>query len=340
MKVHSKLRTAISAVAGVAVVASAALIGAAPASAATNIEIGVNAVGTNAAAQYAIDNGIFAKNGLNAKLRVTPAVPLLVQALQAGQIQFMYIPLANALTARTNGGIDLKMVAPANGISKNDAKRMLTDRRFAQVTDPSSFCIRKNSGIKSGKDLSGKTIAIGSRGGLAELDFSEYIRKGGGDPKSVKWTVASMANGIDLVKRGVADAAYATTPFNTTCLEDGLDILTQADFVVNPAGGPTAGWITTSKYASANPAVVKAFQKSMYEANAAINNKANKAKFYQSASTLTKQPVEYFANQKTPYFYPTMTKADVVAWANALQRNGLVVKPVDVAGIIAPQYRP
>lgn len=325
---------------GVSSIALAASIGgASSAQAATDVVVGVNAVGTNAQVQYAIDQGIFAKNGLNVSLMVSPAPPDLVRMLQAGQIQYMYIPFANALTARTNGNIDLKIVAPANGISANDAKRMQTDKTFAKVTDPSIFCISKTSGITRGRDLQGKTIVIGSRGGLSELAFSEYIRKDGGDPKTVKWTIASMKLGMDLVAQGKADAAYGTTPWNAYCESIGLMPLTQADFQIDSNGGPVAAWIATSQYISSNPAAVQAFQKSIAEAAVQLRNKANHEKFYASASKMTKQPVDFFKVTKMPYYFTSITKADVQTTADALQRNGLVVKPVDVNGILLPQYR-
>lgn len=340
MKILKNGRRTLGALAAVAVAAGSQLFGLAPANAATDIVVGANAVGTNAVVQYAIDQGIFTKNGLNVSLKVSPAPPELVRLLAANQIQFMYIPFANALTARTNGNLDIKIVAPANGISANDAIRMKKDPVFAKVTDPSTICVNPASGIKRGRDLNGKTIAIGSRGGLSELAFSEYMRNDGGDPKSVKWTIAGMQQGMDLVKRGLADASYGTTPFNSYCESLGMKILTQADYQIDPNGGPVAAWIATAKYIAENPATVKAFQKSMYEANLQLRNKANHEKFYQSASKMTRQPVEFFKTTKMPYYFTTITKADVQTTANALQRNGLVVKPVDVPGILYTQYKP
>lgn len=340
MKIQIHGRRTVGALAALAVAAGSQLLGLAPANAATDIVVGTNAVGTNASVQYAIDQGIFAKNGLNVSLKVSPSPPELVRNLAAGQIQFMYIPFANALTARTNGGLDIKIVAPANGISPNDAVRMKKDPVFAKVTDPSTICVDPAKGITRGRDLAGRTIAVGSRGGLSELAFSEYIRKDGGDPKTVKWTIASMQQGMDLVKKGLVDASYGTTPFNSYCESIGMKILTQADFQIDPDGGPVAAWITTAKYIAENPATVKAFQKSMYEANLQLRNKANFEKFYQSASTLTRQPVDFFKTTKMPYYFTTITKADVQTTANALQRNGLVVKPVDVPGILYTQYKP
>lgn len=337
-------RSALAVPAVTALAATSLMLATTPAHAATDIIIGTQNAAVNAQVQYAQDNGIFAANGLNATIRVA-APPALTAQLVSGQIQFQYLPFANAITARTNGGIDLKVVAPANGISYNDARRMQRDPAFAALTDTSGFCVNPASGIKSGKDLQGKVVVVGSRGGLSELDFSEYIRKAGGDPKSVKWTLAPMGTGVDLVRQGKADAAYVALPFTTSCTQQGLKILTQADFVVNPAGGPTAGWVTTAQYMASNPAVVAAFQKSMWQVNEQLRGtsaaaKANQEKMVQAMMKLSGQSREYITAYKLPYFFANIRQSDLIPWALALQRNGLVIKPVDVPGLLAKQYRP
>lgn len=329
----------------VAVSAAATLIvSAGPAFAATEIIVGTQNAAVNAQVQYAQDYGVLAANGLNATIRPA-APPALIAQLAAGQIQFMYLPLANAITARTNGGINLKIIAPANGISYLDARRMRSDTKFAALTDTSAFCVRSDSSIKRGKDLEGKVVVIGSRGGLSELDFREYVRKDGGDPNTIKWTVAPMGPGIDLVKSGRADVAYAALPFTSACNQAGMKILTQADFVVNPIGGPTGAWVTTADYAAENPSVVKAFQKSIWEVNqqlAGVSSTAmaNKEKMIQSMMKLSGQPREFITAYKLPYFFGKVRQTDVTPWALALQRNGLVSKPVDIPGLLATQYTP
>lgn len=344
MKLRKSIRSTVAAVAAAALTATTFVVAASPAHAATDIIVGTQNAAVNAQVQYAQDNGIFAKNGLNATIRVG-APPALIAQLAAGQIQFMYLPLANAITARTNGGINLKVVAPANGISYLDARRMQRDPAFAALTDTSAFCVRADSSIKRGKDLEGKVVVIGSRGGLSELDFSEWIRKDGGDPKTVRWTIAPMGPGLDLVRSGRADAAYAALPFTSACNGNGLKILTQADFQVNPAGGPTAAWVTTADYAAANPSVVLAFQKSIWEVNQQLAGnsataKANREKMIQAMMKLSGQPREYITAYKLPYFFAKIRALDVKPWAEALQRNGLVVKPVDIPGLLAKQYSP
>jgi NitT/TauT family transport system substrate-binding protein len=320
------------------------IVASAPAQAATDIIVGIQQAAVNAQVQYAQDNGIFAANGINATIK-SAAPPALIAQLAAGQIQFMYLPLANAITARTNGGINLKIVAPANGISYLDARRMQRDPKFAALTDTSAMCVKADSPIKRGKDLQGKVVVVGSRGGLSELDFREFVRKDGGDPNTIKWTVSPMGPGLDLVKSGRADVAYAALPFTSACNQDGLKILKQADFVVNPAGGPTAAWVTTADYAAKNPTVVKAFQKSMWEVNAQLAGnsakaKANREKMIAAMMKVSGQPREFITAYKLPYFFAGMRQTDITPWANALQRNGLVVKPVDIPGLLATQYRP
>lgn len=342
MRSHFRTRrvTTVIAAAAAALLGST-LLGTAPASAATNIVIGVNPASTNAMAQYAIDKGFYAKNGLSASLRLDPAPPQTLAALASGQVQFVYIPIASALPAYTNSGMALKIIAPADGFSRSDAARAKKDKKFAGILDPSGICANPASGIKTAKDLAGKVVGTSSRGGLAELGIVTATRNAGGDPKQIKFAVIGLPNAVASVKNRVVDAAYVGAPFTGQCIAEGLSVVASPGLSIIPNGGPAAAWVTTAAYAAANPAVVKAFQKSMYEANkSTLGNPAAKREVALAGTKITKSTAELALAEYPRYQFTSLTKLDVQQVADALQRAGLVVKPVDVAGILAPQYRP
>lgn len=341
MKVRNTRRTALVAGAAMILGAVASTVAIAPAQAATDIKIGVNPTATNAMAVYAQDKGYFAKNGLNATTQIFPAPPQALNALAAGQVQFIYSPIASALPAYTNGGMALKIIAPADGFSHNDAARAKTDKKFAGVLDASAICANPNKGITRPRDLAGRNVGVSSRGGLAELGIQTAVRNDGGDPKTIKFAVIGLPQAVAAVKSGVVDASYTGAPYSGQCVVEGMKVVGQPGLAVIPNGGPVSVWITTAQYAAANPAVIKAFQKSMYEANAStLGNIAKKREVQIAGTKLTKATPEEATSEYPRYQYTALTKADVQQVANALQRAGLVAKPVDVAGILAPQYRP
>lgn len=341
MRSHLRLGRATTVIAAGVALLGTTLLGASPASAATNIIVGVNPSSTNAMAQYAIDKGYYAKNGLSASLQVFPAPPQSLGALAAGQVQFVYIPIASVLPAYTNSGMALKIIAPADGFSRNDAARAKKDPKFSQLLDASGICANPAKGIKTAKDLEGRNVGTSSRGGLAELGIVTATRNAGGDPKLIKFAVIGLPNAVASVKNGVVDAAYVGAPYTGQCIAEGLSVIASPGLAVIPNGGPVSVWATTAAFAASNPEVVKAFQKSMFEANkSTVGNAAAKREVALSGTKITKATPELALAEYPRYQYTTLTKADVQQVANALQRAGLVIKPVDVAGILAPQYRP
>ena len=99
-------------------------------------------------------------------------------------------------------------------------------------------------------------------------------------------------------------------------------------------------WVTTAPYAKANPEVVKAFQKSIYEITAASRNKAVMDQILVSSSKLSKLPIETVRASKPSHYYQTLTKADVQEYVSSMVAEGFIPKPINVAGILATQYRP
>lgn len=338
MKFSLKKRSAAIAAAAVAVATVSQGMGMSPANAATDINVMVFPVQTSTTgAAYALSQGIFAKNGLNATIVVGGANDV-VNQLAAGKVQFSYMPIMQALQARTNAGVDLKIVGVSDGISPNDAKRSQTDKKFALIADPTILCVNPSLKLTSPKQLEGKTVAVSARQGFAELAISTTIRKAGGDPKKVNWVVLGPGVTVAAIKAGKVDGAYVSAPYSGQCIAEGLQPLASPSVTVLTAGGPITAWVTTAAYAKANPAVVTAFQKSMYQTAVAIRTAANMKTAITESTKYTKVPVETaLAIPKMPFYFSTTTKANIDVWAKELQRNGLVAKPVDVAGALLPQ---
>ena len=340
MKLRSLTRAAVSGSAALAVALGTVALAAAPAQAATDIKITAYPLTISGATQYGVDAGIFAKNGLNATVVVLPGAPPALQQLAGGQVQFAYVPISNAIQAYANSGMDLRIVAPADGPSRNDAARAIKDPKFAAVAAPEAICVGANSGITRYKDLAGKTIGINARQGFAELSVRQAIRKDGGDPSSINWVVLGSPQTVASVKNGVVAAGYVSQPFTAQCQAEGLKTLTSPALKYRPNGGPVMSWVTTAPYAQANPAVVKAFQKSIYEITAASRNKAVMDQILVSSTKLSKLPIETVRAGKPSYYYQTLTKADVQEYVSSMVAEGFIPKPINVAGILATQYRP
>ena len=333
MKVLKK-RSALVAAAALAAGLIGQAVAGAPANAATGVTIGISANQVVAApTAYAVTKGILLKNGIDPTVQVLGAAELVPQ-LAAGRVQFAFMTIVQALQARTNSGIDLRILVASDGFSANQAKRAATDKRYGKIIDPSGICA--STSITRPRDLNGKIVAVSVRNSFPELVIGDAMRKDGGDPSTVNWVVVPSGNVVATIKTGKIDAGYTGSGFTPACEQNGLNQIASPTInTLAPEGGPVTAWVTTAKYAQENPQVVAAFQKSMYQTASLLNrNKDKMREAVELSVSYTKAPLESALATNMPYYFTTLTKAMVQKWADlAMAANQVKAKP-DVPGIL------
>lgn len=336
------IRTTLAAAASVALAAGTLALAAAPAQAATDIKVGVTPINSTGALQYAVDSGIFAKNGLNVTEIVTfPAPPPSIAALASGAVQFTYSPTIPAINAYENGGVALRIVAPADGYSRVDLAKAKKDQAFASKIDDTGVCVNPSSGISSWKDLVGKTVSVPARGAQAEVTIAAAVKNAGGDPAKINWVTLGLPQVIDSVKSGAIDAGFTVEPFTTNCTTAGLKNIGQPGIAFFDTESAIGVWVTTQTFAQQNPAAVRAFQKSMFEANSfAMKSKANMRKVLIASTKITEVPQAQALAANPPYYPLYVTRTDVSRPAQKMYELGFLKKPADIKGLLVKQYRP
>lgn len=305
-----------------------------PAHAKTDIKVGVIAISSMGAIQYAQDTGIFKKNSLNISEFVTfPAPPPGLAALNSGAVQFMYSPTIPVINAAYNGGLKLKIVAAADGYLKADVKEALTDDAFAARLDDTGVCIAKNGAVKTWKDLAGKTVSVPARGAQGEVTIAAAVKKAGGDPSTINWVVLGFPEVQTAVSRGTIAAGFVVEPFTTACgtaeaalKGPGTQFFTE--------GGAIGVWVTTEKYAKDNPQIVKGFQRAIYSANKAGMARSTANAVLRASMKITKQTF-VVAKSANPTFYPSnVLTAEVQSVADKMLSLGFLKKKVNVRSLI------
>jgi ABC-type nitrate/sulfonate/bicarbonate transport system substrate-binding protein len=308
-----------------------------PAHARTDIKVGVIAINSMGAIQYAQDTGIFRKNSLNVSEFVTfPAPPPGLAALNSGAVQFMYSPTIPVLNATYNGGLKLKIVAAADGYLKADIKEALKDDAFAGRLDDTGVCIAKNGAVKTWKDLAGKTVAVPARGAQGEVTIAAAVKKAGGDPSTINWVTLGFPEVQSAVSRGTIAAGFVVEPFTTACATaeaalkgPGTQFFTE--------GGAIGVWVTTEKFAKSNPAAVKNFQRAIYAANKAGMSRSKINAVTRASMKITKQTF-VVAKSANPTFYPSnVLTREVQSVADKMQSLGYLKKKVNVRSLILPR---
>lgn len=337
----SKLRVVGAAASAVAVASVALAAAAAPAHAATDIKVGVIPINSMGAIQYAQDAGIFAKNGLNVTEFVQfPAPPPAIAALASGAVQFAYSPTIPVINAYENGGVALKIVAPADGYRASDLAKAKKDMAFAAKIDDTGVCVNPSSGITRWKDLAGKTVSVPARGAQGEVTIAAAVKKDGGNPASINWVTLGFPEVVSSVQSGKIQAGFTVEPFTSGCTEAGMKNIGSPGIQFFDTENAIGVWVTTATYAQENPKAVAAFQKSMFEANSyAMASAANLKKVTIASTKITGVPAAQ-ALAANPTYYPLyVTRKDITRPATKMYELGFLKKPADVAGLLMKQYR-
>lgn len=302
-----------------------------------DIKVGVIAINSMGAIQYAQDRGIFRSNSLNVSEFVAfPAPPPGLAALNSGAVQFMYSPTIPVINAVFNGGLKLKIVAAADGYLRADIREALKDEAFAARLDDTGVCIPKSGTLKTYKDLEGKTVAVPARGAQGEVTIAAAVRKAGGDPKTINWVTLGFPEVQTAVSRGTIDAGFVVEPFTTACAT-AQAILPAPGVQFFTRGGAIGVWVTTEKFAKDNPAAVKNFQRAIYTANRAGMDPRSANGVVRASLKITKQTF-VVAKSANSTFYPSAVRIkEVRQAANKMYNLGYLTKKVKVKSLILPR---
>jgi NitT/TauT family transport system substrate-binding protein len=318
-----------------------ALAAAGPAAAATDIKVGVTAINSVGTIPWGVSSGVFKRNGLNVtEVKIFPAPPPTLAALAAGAVQFAYAPSIPILNAYANGGVNLKVVAVADGYPAGALTAAKKDPAKAALLDDTGTCVSPTSGINSWKDLEGKTVSVPARKAQGEVTIAQAVKAAGGNPASVNFVVVPFGAALDSVKQGKIQAAFTVEPFTSECAASGLKNLGSpgVQFFTNESA--IGMWVTTGTFADQNPTAVAAFQKSIRELNTFASTKAGWEKILQSMNPTYTQVDLATARKANPAYYPaTIVKNDLANPASKMLALGFLTKPVDVNGLLLKQYR-
>jgi ABC-type nitrate/sulfonate/bicarbonate transport system substrate-binding protein len=314
---------------------------ASPAQALTDIKVALGPYNSIGAIQYAQDSGIMRRNNLNiSEFVVLPAPPPAIAALASGQVQFAYTPTIPAINSYENAGINLRIVAPADGYRRSDLVKAKKDDAFAAGMDDTGVCVNPSSGIRRWKNLEGKTVSVPARGAQAEVTIAQAVKDDGGDSSKINWVTLTFPEVVPSVKNGQVDAGFTVEPFGGICKSEGMKNLGSPGIAFFDVEQAIGVWVTTAEYASKNPKVVADFQKAMYQTHQyAMKSTANMRKVILASTKITELSAKDALAANPPYYPMQVTRVDVTRPAQKMFELGFLDKKADVAGLLAKQYR-
>ena len=175
---------------------------AAPAHAQTAVKIGGLRTFPFLAVMHAQKQGYFKREGLDVEVIAVNSGPAVVSALMGGTVQVGYSASLPPIFAR----------------AANQPVRIFS--QFSQESNKPGgawtwLMASERSGVKSVKDLAGKTVAINATGALCELLVREHLARAGVAWDSVKKIVVPFPQTQAALQLGNADAACLIEPFRS-----------------------------------------------------------------------------------------------------------------------------
>jgi len=167
------------------------------------VTVGIPPGYMGAIVDYAQQQGYFKAAGLAATVSVLNSGAVVATAVTGGSLDFGAVNVGSLAAARLRG-LPLRIVAPAALIPAGPSGEALL--------------VPKTSPIRTGADLTGKTIAIVALRTIQHAAFLEWLERHGADPKSVKMFEMPLPQMAAALDAGRVDAAITVEPFTTKAI--------------------------------------------------------------------------------------------------------------------------
>ncbi|MFI9808458.1 ABC transporter substrate-binding protein [Streptomyces sp. NPDC052301] len=271
---------------------------------------------TDSAALYlARDRGLFAKEGLEVRIRPVQQSIQALPALLKGQVDV--IASANYVTylqAYEKGTLDLRVLAEGVRI----APHMM------------DVLVSEDSALKSPADLAGKKVAVAVLNNIQSLTLNAILdAEGAGRPVYRQILFPQMGPALD---KGQVDAVHAVEPFDTA-IQGASGARVLLDGASGPARGlPASGYVTTGDFVAKHPKAAAGFRRAIEAASriAARDPGAVRAEL----PKYTKVTAEQARSLHLPAYPATADAAQLRRLVRLMREQGLLKKNVDPAPLL------
>jgi NitT/TauT family transport system substrate-binding protein len=155
---------------------------------------------------YARARGLFARQGIDAKLLVLTAPEQLTAALLAGEAQVAGYNVGGAAILK----------------SRNAPVRLVAAGALYKPAEPASALVAApGRTITRARDLIGKDVAIDARNTIAHVALLKWLKRGGVSPEQVHLREIVFPLMLGPLRRGQVDAAVLPEPYLTQAVRNG-----------------------------------------------------------------------------------------------------------------------
>jgi NitT/TauT family transport system substrate-binding protein len=320
---HLLMRATFSVAFAAALFAASQASRAQTASAPATVNVTIQPVATALPVVVADKQGMFTKHSIDGKWSVSH-VPISDSISALGRQFDVMMGTQPALIAAAGQGIPI--VAISGGALDT-----------SQVPN-TNVIARADSGIKSFKDLAGKTVGTLTFTGNIHFSLLNILQKQGVDLNSIQWVIGTNPQLPDLLKAGRVEAIEALEPFAGAAIAAGGVPL--GDPFRSISDRAYVGYFLSQRdWANANKDIVLRFSRALAEAAAWIEANPAEAKAILSdysglkGPALEKTPIPSFHIATTPADVASELLPDLETWNGILSRTS-DIKPVATSELV------
>ncbi|KUO07529.1 ABC transporter substrate-binding protein, partial [Streptomyces dysideae] len=272
----------------------------------TQVKVGIIPIVDVAPLYLGQKKGFFSSRGIDLKMETAQGGAAIIPGVVSGQFQFGFSNVTSLMIAQTKG-VPIKSVV--NGTSSTGDTS----------ADNSGVAVKKDSPIKSAKDLAGKTVAVNTLQNIGDTTVRESVRKDGGDPSKVKFVEMPFDQMPAALDGGQVDAAWMGEPALTIAKGQGARLVA-SPFAETDPNLTIATYFASTKLAQENPDLVKKFTEAVTESLEYASAHPDEAR--QIVTTYTKIDGEVLKNLTLPTWPAEYDMASLEKLASLGEKDG------------------
>ncbi|MEU5323380.1 ABC transporter substrate-binding protein [Streptomyces sp. NPDC021056] len=273
----------------------------------TTVKVGIIPIVDVAPLYLGQEKGFFSSRGI--KLEMVPAQggAAIVPGVVSGQFKFGFSNTTSLMVAQVKG-VPVKSVV--NGAASNGKVG----------GDVTAVMVKKDSPVKTAKDLAGRTVAVNTLQNIGDTTVRESVRQAGGDPSKVKFVEIPFDQMPAAVDDGRVDAAWMGEPAQTVAKAQGARVVA-SPFAETDPKLTVATYFTSTQFAQQNPDLVKKFAEAMTESLEYASAHPDEAR--QTLTTYTKISGDVLKNLILPSWPADVDMASLEKLAALSEKDGL-----------------
>ena len=284
------------------------------------VKVGTLPIASAAPLYLGREKGFFRDEGIEVEPQLQQGGAEVAAGVQSGSFDFGYagvIPIVIAKAQRL----------PVQIVSTTDD----------QLKDPSEADVitvaRKDTDIRSARDLEGATVGVNVLGGVAEVVIKASVEKDGGDPSKVKLVEVPFPEMVAALDSKRIDAGFVPEPFLLQSVQAGGRVIENASYqAADPKGFELGIYFATEEYIGENADVVDRFVRA---SNRSADYAADHPEEVRKAiGTYTEIPPQVVEKIKLPRWDSELRQESVELQAELTKKYGIIEEVPDIDELI------